>query len=166
MNTAKHRSKKRGSALVSLHDIARNEAFRMKYDSSFSSFDPATFFIFHNRQIPSHRVMRHLLSGDETVDGIIRRFKVSETNTIIQWDYDHRAAKYVKNIGVLMIRKNLLVYFENLQNMSTFSILFSGSTNKTLLETVSGYLQSRITVSTSMCIGVLVADPMAGLYIK
>jgi len=158
--------KESNSAFGEIHKIARSEAFRMKYDSSFSSLDPATFFIFHNKQIPSHRVMHWLIPGDQTVDEIIRKFKIPETNAIIQWNYEPSIAKYVKNQGVLMIRKNLLVYFENLQDIPTVSILFSGSTNKSLLETVSGYLQSRVIVSTTKCIGVLVADPISGLYIK
>jgi hypothetical protein len=149
-----------------LHAIADSEAFRMKYDSSFSSLDPATFFIFHNSQIPSHRVIRHLMPGDEIVEEIIRKFRITKTNTVIQWYYDRRAVKYIMTQGVLMIRKNLLVYFENLKNDPTVSILFSGSTNELLLQRVSDYLQSRVIVSASRSIGVLVADPMSGLYIK
>jgi len=149
-----------------LHTIAGNEAFRMKYDSSFSSLDPATFFIFHNSQIPSHRVIRQLIPGDEIVDEIIRKFRIPKTNTVIQWYYDRRAGKYIMTQGVLMIRKNLLVYFENLKNDPTVSILFSGSTNKVLLKRVSDFLRSKVIVSSSRSIGVLVADPMSGLYIK
>ncbi len=166
MNSATPFKEKKGPAPFSIHSIARSESFRIKYDSSFSSLDPATFFIFHNRQIPSHRVMHWIFPGDETVDEIIRRFKIPETNAIIQWDYDPRAGKYVKNQGVLMIRKNLLVYFENLQDVPTVSILFSASTNKLLLKEVCGYLQTMVPGTKPRCIGVLVADPMEGLYIK
>jgi len=166
MNTANSIRKKGPSADENLHKIARSEGFRMKYDSSFGSLDPATFFIFHNSQIPSHRVIRHLLPGDEIINEIIRKFRVPEINTVIQWYYDRRAGKYIMTQGVLMIRKNLLVYFESLRNDPTVSVLFSGSTDKLLLEKVSDYLQSSVIVSASRSIGVLVADPMTGLYIN
>jgi hypothetical protein len=166
MNTAKPIRNERGSAAVSIHDIAKSEAFRMKYDSGYNNLDPATFFIFNNNQVPSHRVVRHLLAGNETVEEIIREFRIPKTNAVIQSEYDRRVKKYAMTQGVLMIRKNLLVYFDELQQRPTFSILFSGSTDKALLEEVCGFIQSRVSVSTSRCIGVLVADPMSGLYIR
>ncbi len=149
-----------------LHEIAGSEAFRKKYDSSCSNLDPATIFIFHNSEIPSHRVIRPLMPGDKIVEEIIRKFRITKTNRVIQWYYDRRAVKYIMLQGVLMIRKNLLVYFENLKNDPTVSILFSGSTNELLLQRVSDHLLSRVIVSASRSIGVLVADPTSGLYIK
>ncbi len=166
MNSVKSIRKKGPPVSENLHEVAKDEAFRMKYDSGFGSLDPAIFFIFHNSQIPSHRVIRHLLPGDGIINEIIRKFMVPEINRVIQWYYDRKGGKYIMTQGVLMIRKDLLVYFENLRNDPTVSLLFSGSTNKLLLEKVSDYLQSRVIVSAARSIGVLVADPMTGLYIN
>ena len=166
MKSTKPIRKKRPSASVNIHAVANNEGFRMTYDSGFGNLDPATFFIFQNNQIPSCRVFYEIIPGNETVEEIMRIFKISDTNAIIQCDYDKGAAKYVKHQGIILIRKNLLVFFDNLQTEPTVSLLYSGSTNKSLLEEVSRYLQSRVARTMSKCIGVLVADPMAGLYIK
>jgi hypothetical protein len=166
MNSVNSVKNKRYPASVNLHSIAKNEGFRMKYDSSFGSLDPATFFIFLNKEIPSHRVMQQLFPGDEIIDELIRLYKVSESNSVIQCDFDRRADRYIKKRGVLMIRKNLIAYFENSQNSLIVSLLYSGSTNKMLLKGISEYLQSMSNRTVSKSIGVLLADPMSGLYIK
>ena len=151
---------------ISIHDVVGREDFRYSFDPFDGMPDPRLLFMFHNDQVPTHRVIRNILPNDAVIDEFIALFGIDEPNIILDFEYLKDMNKFKKRRGILMVQKNLMVSFDLSSPDPSLRVYYSHSSDLSLVEDVCDFFRDRIDNRSLNNLGLLVLDPHMGLYVK
>ena len=151
---------------VSIHDVVIREDFRYNFDTYDGMPDPRLFFLFHNDQVPTHRVIKNLLPTGIIIDDFISQFGIDETNIILDFEYIKDKSKFRKRRGIIMVQKNLIISFDLIAAEPYVRLYYSHSSDLPLVEEVCDFFRARIDNRSLNNLGLLVLDPHMGLYVK
>lgn len=156
----------RPEPVFSIHDVVSREDFRYNFDTYDGMPDPRLFFIFHNDQVPTHRVIKNLLPTGVIIDDFISQFGIDESNIILDFEYNKDRSNFKKRRGLIMVQKNLMVSFDLIAPEPFVRLHYSHSSDLALVEEVSDFFRERIDNRSQNNLGLLVLDPHMGLYVK
>jgi len=151
---------------VSIHDVVGREDFRYNFDTYDGMPDPRLFFLFHNNQVPTHRVIKNLLPTGIIIDDFINQFGIDETNIILDFEYNKDKSSFRKRRGIIMVQKNLMISFDLIAAEPYVRLYYSHSSDLALVEEACDFFRERIDNRSLNNLGLLVLDPHMGLYVK